>query len=139
MAAAAVTLRVRTIVICDDISGSVTERGIFTLGGVWLHLAASSFPCRATLSLYLLLSSPRHGKYARKVLVVHEQSDRTIRYLNFVASFAEGDQLLLLYVPIGDCVFPEAGTYNFEVYFSARDGGEALKGEYPFNVFPREE
>lgn len=37
-----------------------------------------------------------------------------------------------------DCVFPEAGHYNFEVYFAARDG-EALKGEHSFTVLPQEE
>src|SRR5260370_36851158 len=125
MDVAAVTPRVRTIVICDDISASLTERGIFTLEGVRLHLAVSCIPCRAALSLYLLLSSPRKGRCPGKILVVHERSDRTIRYLNFVASFEDGHELLPLYVAVGDCVFPEAGAYNFEVYLSARQGGEA--------------
>jgi hypothetical protein len=44
-----------------------------------------------------------------------------------------------LYVEVDDCVFPEAGQYNFEIYFSARDGGEALKGEHPFIVLSHEE
>ena len=34
---------------------------------------------------------------------------------------------------------PVAGLYSFEIYFSARNGGEALKGEYPFTVLSREE
>ena len=45
MAVAAVTPRVRTIVICDDVSASLTENGVFTLEGVRLHLEAASFPC----------------------------------------------------------------------------------------------
>jgi hypothetical protein len=30
--------------------------------------------------------------------------------------------------------FPEAGLYTFDLYFSARAGGEALKGEHAFTV-----
>jgi hypothetical protein len=139
MAVAAVTPRVRTIVICDDISASLTENGVFTLEGVRLHLAASSFPCRAELSLFLLLSNPRKGNYSGKILVVNEHSDKPIRYVKFVATFEEDNELLPLYVIVGDCVFPEAGPYNFEIYFSTQDGGEALKGEHPFTVFSPEE
>jgi hypothetical protein len=44
MAVAAVTPRVRTIVICDDVATSPTEEGVFTLEGVRQHLEAASFP-----------------------------------------------------------------------------------------------
>ena len=139
MAVAAMTPRVRTIVICDDVSASPTEEGVFTLEGVRLHLEAASFPCRAALSLYLLLSSPRKGKYSGKILVVNERTDRAIRYMKFLATFHEDNEVLPLYVKVGDCVFPEAGPYSFEIFFSARDGGDALKGEHPFSVFSHEE
>jgi hypothetical protein len=33
MAVVAVTPRIRTIVICDDVSASLTEDGVFTLEG----------------------------------------------------------------------------------------------------------
>jgi hypothetical protein len=79
MAVAAVTPRVRTIVICDGISASLAESGVFTLEGVRLHLEASSFPCPAALHLFLLLSSPRKGKYPGKVLVVNERTEKPIR------------------------------------------------------------
>jgi hypothetical protein len=138
MAVAAVTPRVRTIVICDDVSTSLTEKGVFTLEGVRWQLEVSSFPCRAALSLFLLLSSPRKGRYSGKILVVNERSDRPIRYVKFQATFQEDNELLPLYVEVGDCEFPEAGQYSFEIYFSTR-GGEALKGEHPFVVLPREE
>ena len=59
--------------------------------------------------------------------------------MKFSAIFQENNELLPLYVEVGECVFPEAGPYNFEVYFSARDGGEALMGEHPFTVLLREE
>jgi hypothetical protein len=139
MAVAAVTPRVRTIVICDDVSVSLTEDDVFTLEGVRLHLEAAAFPCRAALNLFLLLSCSRKGKYPGKILVVNERSDKPIRYVKFVATFHEDNELLPLYVDVGDCEFPEAGLYTFEVYFSARGGGEALKGEHPFTVRSQEE
>jgi hypothetical protein len=139
MAVAAVTPRVRTIVICDDVAASLTEEGVFTLEGVRQHLEAASFPWRAALNVFLLLSTPRKGKYAGKILIVNERNDRPIRYVKFVATFQEDNELLPLFVAMGDCVFPEAGPYSFAVYFSARRGGEALKGEHPFTVFSHEE
>jgi hypothetical protein len=36
-------------------------------------------------------------------------------------------------------VFPEAGRYTLAVSFSARGGGEVLKGEHPFTGFSPEE
>jgi hypothetical protein len=139
MAVAAVTPRVRTIVICDAVVASLTEDGVFTLEGVRQHLEAASFPWRAALNLFLLLSSPRKGKYSGNILIVNERTDRPIRYVKFLATFQQDNELLPLYVEIGDCVFPEAGHYNFEIYFSARGGGEALKGEHPFTVLSHEE
>jgi hypothetical protein len=47
--------------------------------------------------------------------------------------------LLSAIVEVGECVFPEVGLYSFEVYFSARNGGEALKGEHPFRLVSHEE
>ena len=139
MAVAAVTPRVRTIVICDDVSASLSEDGVFTLQGVRLQLEAAAFPCRAALNLFLLLSCPRKGRYAGKILVVNQRTDRPIRYVKFLAAFEEDNELSPLFVEVGECVFPEAGLYTFEVYFSARDGGEALKGEHPFTVITRKE
>jgi len=91
------------------------------------------------LNLFLLLSSPRKGKYSGNILIVNERTDRPIRYVKFLATFQQDNELLPLYVEIGDCVFPETGHYNFEIYFSARGGGEALKGEHPFTVLSHEE
>src|SRR5437588_382099 len=118
MASAAVTPRVRTIVICDEITPSLTEAGVFTLEGVRQHLEAGSFPWHAELSIFLLLSSARSGNFAGKILVVNERNDRPIRYVKFLAGFDQDNELLPMYVDIGDCVFPEAGSYNFEVYLA---------------------
>lgn len=139
MAVAAVTPRVRTIVICDEVVPSLIEDGVFTLEGVRQHLAPASLPWRAALSLFVLLSSPRKGRYSGKILVVNERNDRPTRYVKFFATFQENNELLPLYVEITDCLFPEAGAYRFEIYFAARSGGEALKGEHPFTVLSPEE
>jgi hypothetical protein len=139
MAAAAVTPRVRTIVICDDVLTSFTETSVFTLEGVRLHLEATFFPYRAELNVYLLLSSPRKGKYSGKILIVNERNDKPIRYVKFVAVFHDENELLPVYVGVGDCLFPEAGLYSFEISFTARNGDEALKGEHPFTILSHEE
>jgi hypothetical protein len=139
MAAAAVTPRVRTIVICEDVVPSSTEFGVFTLEGVRQQLETTSFPWRSSLSVFLLLSSPRKGTYSGKILVVNQRNDRPVRYAKFSATFEDDNELLPLYVEVGGCVFPESGPYNFEVYLAARGGAEALKGEHPFVVFSRAE
>ncbi len=139
MAVAAITPRVRTIIICDDVSASLSESGVFTLEGVRLKLEAPSFPYQASLRLFMLLSSPRKSSYSGKILVIEESNDKSVRYVKFVASFGEDNELLPLHVEVDDCVFPEAGRYSFEVYFSAPKSGEALKGEHPFFVLSREE
>ncbi len=139
MAVAALTPRVRTIVICDAVSASRTEDRVFTLKGVRQHLKATSFPLRAKLRVYLLLSSPRKGRYSGRVLIVNERNERVIRYEKFLAEFEDDNELLPLYVNMSECVFHEAGRYNFEVHLTAHDGGETLKGEHPFDVFPLEE
>src|SRR5262249_40919591 len=122
MPVAAVTPRVRTIVICDDVSARLTESGVFTLEGGRTHLETPSFPCHAALSLFLLLSSHRKGRYSGKILivnilVVNARTDKPIRYVKFSAMFEEDNELLPLYVEVGNCAFPEAGLYTFEIYF----------------------
>jgi hypothetical protein len=138
MAVAAVTPRARTIVICDDASASSTEDGVFNLEGVRQHLYADSFPCRAEFNLFMLLSSPWKGKYSGKILILNERTDRPIRYVKFLTAFQDDNELLPLYVEVGDCVFPEPGQFTFQVYFSAQGGAEALKGEHPFSVLSHE-
>jgi len=139
VAIAAVTPRVRAFVVCDDVSVSTIEDGVFNLEGVRQHLFGEVFPWRAAMSLFFLLSNPRKGKYSGKVLIVNDRNDRSIRYVKFLVTFQENNQLLPLYVAIGDCIFPEPGHYTFEVYFSPPGGEETLKGEQPFYVLSHEE
>lgn len=139
MTVAAVTPRVRTIVICDDVVTSPTEGEVFTLEGVRVRVRAEAFPWHAALSVYLLLSSAREGKYQGKILVINDRSDKPIRYIRFLANFEDDHELLPFYIELGECVFPESGAYRFAVHFSGRGGGEAQKGEHPFVILPPEE
>jgi hypothetical protein len=139
MSAAALTPRVRIMASCDEVAASETEEGVFTLEGVRQHLSAESFPARAPLMLFLLLSSARAGEYEGKIMVIHDRTDKTIRYIKFSARFSEGNALLPLSLDIGECRFPEPGSYTFQVWFSSRAGEDALKGEQPFTVRTNEE
>jgi hypothetical protein len=139
MPAAALTPRVRILGVCDEVIASDTEAGVFTLEGVRQHLLAVSFPWPARLGLFLLLSSARKGTYPGKVLVVNDSTDRVIRYVKFEARFEENNELLPLGLDLDDCEFPEPGPYTFQVWFTARDGQEVVKGEQPFHALLNEE
>lgn len=136
---AALTPRVRILVVCDDVLTSETEAGVFNLEGVRQHLTVRSVPIAAPLNLFLLLSNPRHGTYEGKVLVVHDGTDRTVRYVRFAVAFQEDNEVLPLWLDLGVCEFPEPGSYTFQVWFSSPQGGDALKGELPFHIVQDEE
>jgi hypothetical protein len=139
MAVAALTPRVRSIIICDDIFTSATAEDVFTLEGVRLHIGATSLPLRAEINLFMIASSVRKGNYAGKILVVNQQTDKLTRYVKFFATFDGTNELVPLAVFLGGCSFPAAGQYRFEIYFAAPGGHEALKGELPFYVLSDEE
>jgi hypothetical protein len=139
MSAASLTPRVRILAVCDDVSESAIEAGVFTLEGVRQHIRTASSSRLFHPFLFLLLSCPRKGTYPGKVLVVDEQTDHTLRYFKFPATFEEDHQLLPFYLDLGDFAFPNRGLYTFQVLFAAPNGGEALKAEHPFFVMPNEE
>jgi hypothetical protein len=62
----------------------------------------------------------------------------TPRVRTLVAEFRHDNEQLPLYVEI-DCFFPATGSFSFAVYFAARTGDEALKGEQPFMMLGPEE
>ena len=140
MAIAALTPRVRTIVICNTVSASLPEDDVFSLDGVRHNIRAPSLPCHVPLELFLLLSSARKGTYLGKVFVMNERTERLVRYGRFDAVFHEDNALLPTSVDLGNCVFREPGRYTFEVYFTVRGGdGDILKGEHPFTVLADED
>jgi hypothetical protein len=139
MSVAALTPRVRIMVICEEVIASDTEPGVFTLEGVRQFLSATSFPWPAPLSLFLLLSSARRGTYAGKVLMIHDATDRTIRYVKFEVEFQRNNEVLPVGVDLDRCEFPQPGGYTFQVWFAAKKGADALKAEQPFDVLQDEE
>jgi hypothetical protein len=138
MSAAALTPRVRSMVVCDEATESAIEAAVFNLEGVRSHVYAESFPWHAELNLFLLLSSTQQGRHEGKILVIDDHEDTCLRYVKFPVTFQEANALVPLYVVIGACVFPRPGQYTFQVYFQAKKAGEALKGELPFYVLSLE-
>ena len=134
----ALTPRVRTIVVCDDVSASLTENRVFTLEGVRFEILVPALPCRAPLHVFLVLSSPRKGIFPGKILLVNERDEKLVRYAKFVAEFEHENQLVPHGIDIGDVVFPNSGQYRFEVYFAMR-GTEVLKGEHPLTIISDED
>jgi len=140
MADAAFTPRVRVMVVCEDVTASEIENGVFDLAGVRQHLEADSFPWSCQLNLFLVLSNPRKGTYQGTILVVNDQTDRVIRYARFPARFEEDNEILPVSVEIAPCEFPEPGQYSFQIWFSAGGNrGDVQKGEQPFHVLEKEE
>jgi hypothetical protein len=136
MAAAALTPRVRVMVVCEGIRPSRAEDGVFHLQGVRNYIAAASFPfVPRPLWLYLVLSSPRKGKYPGYVRVIDDQADQTIsfRKIDPVPVFHEGVEFLYVPVPLA-CRFAHPGRYLIQVWFFQQEAADVLKAEQPFDV-----
>jgi hypothetical protein len=139
MSAAALTPRVRLLVLCDEVVESEIEQGVFTLEGVRQQLGGGPFPLRAPMSLFLVLFSARKGVYRGNVVIVHIRTDKSLRYLKFQVEFDEDHQDLPLCINLGWCEFSEAGPYAVQVWFSPGEGQDVLKGELPFHLLEHEE
>ena len=134
MSAAALTPRVRILVLCDEVFESEIEQGVFTLEGVRQHLTGGPFPWRAPLSLFLVLFSARKGVYRGNAVIARVSTDKCLRYSKFQVEFDEDNQVLPLCVNLGWCEFPGAGLYTVQVWFYQEQGMDVLKGELPFSV-----
>ena len=83
MASAAVTPRVRNMVICDGARESQIEAGVFNLKGVCQRMVANAFPfAPPRLWLFLVLTSPRAGVFPGYVAVVNNRTDKAIFIAN---------------------------------------------------------
>jgi hypothetical protein len=136
MAAAALTPRVRVMVVCDGVKPSRIEDGVFHLHGVRNYIAAASFPfLPKRLWLYLTLSSPREGKYPGYIQVVDDHADKTISYrkIHPVPVFDEGFEFLPVPVRLA-CEFPHPGRYLIQVWFFQEATADVIKAEQPFDV-----
>jgi hypothetical protein len=139
MSAAALTPRVRIFVVCDEALPSKIEEGVFTLEGVRYQVSARSFPCLCSLSVYLLLSYPRMGRFQGRIRVVDEEEDKTLRHRKFVAEFDQDAQPVPLAVDLGECAFPAPKVYTIKVEFASPTGEDILKGEMSFPVLELED
>ena len=137
---AALTPRVRTLVVCDGIRGSKTEESVFHLRGARAHLFADEFPFRRRLQLFLMLSSPRPGRFPSYVKVIENQSDQAVFYgqVQPSPSFLDAGDLLAMGVPV-QVRFPRAGPYTVQVWFFQEISADVLKMEQPLYVLEGEE
>lgn len=134
--AAALTPRVRLMAICNRIRGSKTEANVFDLKGVRQSLATDVVPCSPRdLWLFVLLSSPRSGRFPGYVCVVNERNDKTIYYAHFDPTpvFDAGSGVMPVRMKIR-CSFPESGKYAVQVWFFREIESDVLKGELPFEI-----
>lgn len=136
---AALTPRVRTLVVCDSIRASKVEESVFHLRGTRYHIRADSFPLRRRLWLFVILSSPRPGRFPGYVKVIDGSTDRAIYYgqIEPPPRFPADGDLLPLVLPI-TVRFPRPDRYIVQVWFFQETGADILKMEQPFDVLERE-
>jgi hypothetical protein len=136
---AAVTPRVRNLIVCDGLRASRVEESVFHLRGARFQVRAESFPLRRRLRLFLVLSSPRPGRFPGYVKVIDDQSDRAIFYgtLEPPPQFPDDADLLPLDLPMR-VRFPRAGRYTVQVWFFQEASADVLKMEQPFHVVKSE-
>lgn len=133
--AAALTPRVRIMVICDAVRKSKTEPDVFTLKGVRQACRTRRLPFASRLSAYVLLSCSRGGIYPAYIRVVNDRTDRAVFQGNLSPhpEFDADGALLPLSIPMS-CMFPEPGSYSVQFWFFQKLGMDVLKGEMPFFV-----
>lgn len=136
---AALTPRVRTLVVCDGVRASRVEESVFHLRGTRYHLRADSFPLRRRLRLFLILSSPRPGHFPGYVKVIDDSTERTIYYgrIEPPPEFPADGDLLPLVLPV-TVRFLQAGRHTVQVWFFQETSADILKMEQPFDVLEHE-
>jgi hypothetical protein len=90
--------------------------------------------------LFLVLSSPRRGRFPGYVRVSDDQSDRAVFYGEMLPPplFPDDADLLPLDLPV-NVRFPQAGRYTVEVWFFQEASADVLKMEQPLYVLAPEE
>lgn len=126
---AALTPRVRILAVCDEAHTSRFEIGVCSLEGVRFELRAPTFPFRRSLSVYMLLSSPREGVFPCKVKVIDVAETLLVSEKPIRVAFDEENEPVPLVVDCPECAFPAPGIYVVQVLFTGQDGVEVLKGE----------
>ncbi len=137
MSAAALSPRVRIMVICEGVKQSQIEDRVFDLKGVRYSVRATSFPFRPSrLWLFLVLSSPRAGRFPGSVQIVDEQTDRVVHmaHINPDPEFHDDDEYCAVSMGLR-CSLPRPGRYVMQTRFFQVNSGDVVKGELPFDVF----
>lgn len=137
--AAALTPRVRIVVVCDGIRPSKLENAVFHLRGARCHTVGVSFPWRRRLRLFLVLSSPRQGRFPGCIKVINDQTDKVVFYgeIDPAPLFPEDGDPLPLDLPV-NISFPQPGRYTVTVWFFQETTADVLKMEQPFYVLESE-
>ncbi len=123
--------RVHVLVICDAVELSSEEADVFPLFGVRTRIEADAFPFyQSQLSVFLHLSGYAGQVTGRVVLLLGRTDEQVSEWPLPVVSFLGPLEMIPLRVDLTDCVFPEAGVYYIQIYFS-----DMLLGERWLNVF----
>lgn len=136
MAAAVMTPRIRLMAICDGVRESKREAGVFHVKGLRQRIVSRGFPfVPARLWLFLVFSSTRRGEFPGYVLVIDDQTDKSIFYgqLTPPPTF-EADVEIVVNVTRLKCSFPQPGRYTIQIWFFQERGYDVLKGELPLTV-----
>jgi hypothetical protein len=134
--AARLTPRVRIMLICESANERKAEAAVFDLKGVKQHITAKGFPfVPAHLCLFLLLSSPRDGRFPGYLRVINNRTGKAVFYAHLKPEpvFDAGRGVMPVIMPI-HCSFPEAGAYTAELCFFQAEAHGIVKGEMPFSV-----
>lgn len=137
---AALTPRVRTLIVCEGIKPSQLEAGVFNLKGVRYWVRARAFPfVPSRLWLFLFLSSPRKGRFPGHIRIVNDRTDRVAFMGKITPDPVFGEDHEYLAVPMRlHCTFPQPGGYVIQVCFFQARSSDVLKAELPFYVLKEE-
>ena len=102
-------------------------------------MKSASLPLRRRLWLFVILSSPRPGRFPGYVKMIQDQTDRAVFYgqIEPPPQFPEDAELLPVVLPV-NVRFPQAGRYTVQVWFFQETSADILKMEQPFYVLERE-
>jgi len=132
MASAAVTPRVRAMLACQGIR-SVGD-AVYDLKGVHYGQTIAEFPfAPRRLSLFLVLASPRAGRFPAMIRIIHDRTDHTAFMTHIDPVFDQDEELKFFRIRLR-CRFRVPGRYTIQVTFLRTTSSDVVKGEIPFDV-----
>jgi hypothetical protein len=132
---AALTPRVRTLVVCEHATERKGEPGVFDLTGVREKLSTDKLPASFNLSVFMLLSRPCPGQFPGEVLVIRQGDDKAVWSSKFSVCFDQDHATIPVAIDLDRCKFTAPGNFLLQVWFPHPDGGSAcLKGECHFSI-----